>query len=252
MENKISELIAQKISNRIKMFAVLVDPGNTNAEKAGQIAAMAQITSPDFILVGGSLLMADNMEACIAAIRNNCDIPIVIFPGSTMQVSSLADAILFLSLISGRNAEMLIGNHVIAAPMLRNSGIEVIPTGYLLIESGKLTSAHYMSNTTPIPRGKDDIAVCTAVAGEMLGLQAIYMDAGSGAENPVTGSMISNVKANISVPLFVGGGIRTPDRAALACESGADIVVAGNIFEKSPSLMKEMISAIQTLNMNKG
>ncbi len=132
------------------------------------------------------------------------------FPGVSLQLNEKADAVLLLSLISGRNPDLLIGKHVIAAPYLKNSSLEILPTGYMLIESGPITTAQYISNTIPIPRLKDDIAICTAMAGEMLGLRLIYMDAGSGAEMPVSASMISKVKENISIPLIVGGGIRTP------------------------------------------
>ena len=159
-------------------------------------------------------------------------------------MSNKADAILFLSLISGRNAEMLIGRNVIAAPYLKLSNLEVIPTGYMLIESGRPTAVSYMSNSDPIPSDKNDIAICTAMAGEMLGLKLIFMDAGSGALNAVSESMISQVKQSLSIPLLVGGGIRTPEKAAASANAGADLLIIGNATEHNPSLIAEMCSAI--------
>jgi putative glycerol-1-phosphate prenyltransferase len=147
-------------------------------------------------------------------------------------------------MISGRNPELLIGQHVLAAPYLKASGLEVIPTGYLLIDGGTVTTAQYVSNTMPIPGGKGDIAACTAMAGEMLGLRLIYLDAGSGAARPVAPAMIRQVKESISVPLIVGGGIREPEQARHACQAGADVVVVGNALENDPSGYLEMARAI--------
>ena len=161
-----------------------------------------------------------------------------------MQISKWCDGFLLLSLISGRNAEMLIGRHVISAPYLKLYGNEIIPTGYMLVDGGKQTSVSYMSNTTPIPHDKDDIAMCTALAGEMLGLKVIYLDAGSGAVNPVSPDMISKVKQTIEIPLIVGGGINTPEKAAAAAKAGADIIVVGNALEKSNDKLQEFADAV--------
>jgi phosphoglycerol geranylgeranyltransferase len=163
-----------------------------------------------------------------------------------LQISKKADGILFLSLISGRNAELLIGKHVIAAPVLKASLLEVLPTGYMLIESGKQTSASYMSNTNPIPADKDDIAMCTAMAGEMLGLKLIYMDAGSGAINAVSETMIKKVSTNINIPLIIGGGINSAEKALKACRAGADVIVVGNGIEKKVSLIKTIAKAVHS------
>lgn len=208
-----------------------------SAEKAGV----------DLLLVGGSLLTNGNFEECIQFLKKNTQIPIVIFPGNGHQISSSADAILLLSLISGRNPDLLIGNHVIAAPMIKSSQLEVISTGYMLIESGRQTSALYMSNTNPIPSDKDDIAMCTAMAGEMLGLKMIYMDAGSGALNPVSETMIRTVKNNVHIPVMVGGGIKTVEQAVASCKAGADIIVVGNAIEKDPGLIKKISDSIHQL-----
>ena len=164
-----------------------------------------------------------------------------------MQVNNKADAILFLSLISGRNAEMLIGRQVIAAPILKQSQLEVISTGYMLIDSGKQTTASYMSNTTPIPHDKDDIAVCTATAGEMLGMNLIFMDGGSGAINSISTNMISTVSNAIDTPLIIGGGISSAEEASAICKAGADIIVVGNAIEKDENLIAEIANAVHSL-----
>jgi putative glycerol-1-phosphate prenyltransferase len=164
-----------------------------------------------------------------------------------MQVNGKADAILLLSLISGRNPELLIGKHVVAAPYIRASGLEVIPTGYMLVESGNSTTALYMSNTSPIPREKDDIAVCTAMAGEMLGMKIIYMDAGSGAEYAVPNKMIRRVKESIRIPLIVGGGISNPEIANERSKAGADLIVVGTAIEKEVELIKEISAAVKSV-----
>lgn len=165
-----------------------------------------------------------------------------------MQTHPKADAILFLSMISGRNPDLLIGKHVLAAPLLKKSGIEVIPTAYMIVDGGNLTSVMYMSNTTPLPSDKDSIAGCTALAGEMLGLRLTYMDAGSGAINPISASMIAEVRKQVSGPMFIGGGIKTPEQAINTCKAGADVVVVGNAFEKDPTLIPALAAAIHGLN----
>jgi putative glycerol-1-phosphate prenyltransferase len=165
-----------------------------------------------------------------------------------MQLEPSADAILFLSLISGRNPELLIGQHVLAAPIIRNTKLEVVPTGYMLINSGKITSAAYISNTTPLPEDKYSLAACTAMAGEMLGLQTIYMDAGSGAEREISQKMIASVRKAVSVPLIVGGGINTAQKAHNALEAGADMIVIGNALEKNPELLIEISEKVYEWN----
>jgi phosphoglycerol geranylgeranyltransferase len=229
-----------------KQFAVLVDPDKYSAEEAAGVAEEAQQSDVDFLFVGGSLITFDSLQSSIETIRTHCNIPIVLFPGSVLQINEKADGILLLSVISGRNADLLIGKHVIAAPYLRNSGLEILPTGYMIIDSDIATSAQYISNTMPIPREKDDIAVCTAMAGEMLGLKLIYLDAGSGANIPVSSSMISEVKRHISIPLVVGGGIRTPEQAFESCSAGADLVVVGNAIEKNSGFISEIAKAVHS------
>ena len=227
-----------------KKLAVLIDPDKPTDAQIISIVEKAKAADIDFFFVGGSLLVTDSLDHCIKLIKENCDIPVLIFPGNSLQISKYCDGFLLLSLISGRNPEMLIGRHVIAAPYLKLYGNEIIPTGYMLIDSGKATSVSYMSDTTPIPHDKDDIAMCTAIAGEMLGLKLIYLEAGSGAVMPVSTSMISKVRQMINIPLIVGGGIKTPEMAAEAVTAGADIIVIGTAFEKDPEMLKKFAEAI--------
>ena len=227
-----------------KKFVVLIDPDKPSDNEIIDIVEKSKKVGVDFFFVGGSLLTTDSLDNCIKLIKSHCDIPVLIFPGNSLQISKWCDGFLLLSLISGRNSEMLIGRHVIAAPYLKLYGNEIIPTGYMLIDGGKQTSVSYMSNTTPIPHDKDDIAMCTALAGEMLGLKLIYMDAGSGATNPISAEMICKVKHTIEVPLIVGGGINTPEKAAIAAKAGADIIVVGNALEKSIDRLQEFAEAV--------
>ena len=236
--------LCKKLNDGKKKFAVLVDPDKSTLAKIKKIATISENFAVDFIFFGGSLLTEDNHAKFISVLKDYCSIPVILFPGNYLQINRKADGILLLSLISGRNPEMLIGKHVIAAPYLRASNLEIIPTGYMLIESGKSTTVSYISNTTPIPADKDDIAVCTAMAGEMLGLKLIYMDAGSGALNPVSLSMIQKVRKNIRVPLVIGGGIKTSGQAAAISQAGADLVVIGNAFENNSPLIAQISEAI--------
>lgn len=232
-----------------KKFAVLIDPDKIKTEHLDQTIKLAQVSEVDYFFLGGSLIVDDEMNYCIETIKRHTEIPIILFPGSTMQVNHKADAILFLSLISGRNPDLLIGKHVESAPLLINSPLEVMSTGYMLIDGGIPTSVLYMSNTRPIPANKDGIALCTALAGELLGLKAIFMDAGSGAKHPISEKMIRTVSSQLSIPLIVGGGIRTPERAVTSAKAGADVIVVGNAIEKDPTLVMEISSAVHSLKL---
>lgn len=241
--------LTEKAQKGIKQLAVLIDPDSLHSEAdLLNLIALCNKASVDLILVGGSLITNGFWDKCIEVLKANTKIPVVLFPGNIMQTHKEADAILFLSMISGRNPDLLIGKHVLAAPLLKKSGIEVIPTGYMIVDGGNITSVMYMSNTTPLPSDKNNIASCTALAGEMLGLKVIYMDAGSGAQNPISTSMIAEVKSQITGPLFIGGGIRTPEQAIATCKAGADIVVVGNAIEKDPLLVEKLTQAIHSLN----
>ena len=245
MKNVFEKILAAHRKGK-KLFSVLIDPDKLSGKKLLSAAELCEDAHADFVFVGSSLLTRDNLDSCIRSIRKKYSGAVVLFPGNTLQVSKRADAILFLSLISGRNAEMLIGNHVIAAPMLRQSGIEVIPTGYMLIESGAPTSVSYMSNSTPIPKDKTDIAASTALAGELLGMKLIYMDAGSGAREPINTDMLKAVRKKIDAPIIAGGGIRSAQLARERCKAGADVIVTGNSIEKNPGLISEIANAVHS------
>ncbi|MDD4645505.1 MAG: geranylgeranylglyceryl/heptaprenylglyceryl phosphate synthase [Bacteroidales bacterium] len=228
------------LKGKKKAFAWLIDPDKSNDDHIKSQLTVADDNGVDLIFVGGSLTFKQ-VDHVIMQIKSFTKIPVVLFPGSPLQLSSAADAVLLLSLISGRNAEYLIGNHVIAAPFLKESGLEIIPTGYMLIHGGQQTSVSYMSNTQPIPSDKPDIALATAMAGEMLGLKTIYLDAGSGALNPVPMNMITPIASAIDLPVIIGGGIRTSDDIRNAYTAGADVVVVGNAIENSLTRLAELI-----------
>ena len=229
--------IIQKCTSE-KMIALLIDPDKHTDASLEHVVDIANRSGIDFFLIGGSLV-SKSVNDTIIFIKKLSSLKIFLFPGNLFQLCDQADGILLLSLISGRNPEFLIGNHVLAAPFLKNSGIEVISTSYILIGNGKTTSVEYISNTRHIPSGKTDIAVATAMAGEMLGHKLIYLEGGSGADKPVDKVLIGEVKKNISVPLIVGGGIRTPQQARDAFDAGANILVIGTIAEETPECLWE-------------
>lgn len=236
---------------RKKSIAILIDPDKVDdASRILPLINLANENCVDFFFVGGSLITTTNLSEVVARIKENVTIPVVLFPGNTMQVDPSADALLFLSLISGRNPELLIGQHVVSAPIIRNTRLEVVPTGYILINSGKLTSVAYISNTMPIPEDKYSLAASTAMAGEMLGLQCIYLDAGSGAEREITPKMIAAVRKVISIPLILGGGINSAQKAWNALDAGADMIVIGNALEKKPQLLTEISEKVYEWNQN--
>jgi phosphoglycerol geranylgeranyltransferase len=230
-----------------KSFAVPIDPDKVNASLLDELVALSVAARVDYFLVGGSLVISTYLDECVQHIKKTCSIPVILFPGSSTQVTKYADALLYLSLISGRNPELLIGQHVVSAPFIKQSGLEIMPTGYMVIDGGAPTTVSYISNASPIPADKNEIAMCTAMAGEMLGMKLIYMDAGSGAKNPIDEKMIELVAKNISVPLIVGGGITDPEKAYLNCKAGADVIVVGNAIEKDATLIKEMSAAVHSV-----
>jgi phosphoglycerol geranylgeranyltransferase len=229
-----------------KGFAVLIDPDKINITKAIHLVNLCTEAKVDYIFFGGSLMVSNHVDECLQSIKAHTNIPVILFPGSPSQISRYADALLYLSLISGRNPDLLIGQHVTSAPLVKTSGLEIMSTGYMVIDGGAPTTVSYMSGSLPIPADKEDIALCTAMAGEMLGNKLIYMDSGSGAKNPITESMIQKVSKNIAVPLIIGGGIKDPEKAYVNCKAGADIIVIGNAIEKEESLIKEMSLAIHS------
>lgn len=239
-----SNLQADKQAGK-KNFAVLIDPDKLALQEVGPLVALAEKAGVDYFFIGGSLVVNNELDAMISLIKEQSTIPVILFPGSSRQLSYKADGLLLLSLISGRNSELLIGKHVEIAPYLKISPLEVIATGYILIDGGVPTSVSYMSNTFPIPADKDSIAVCTAMAGELLGLKLLYMDAGSGAQNPISTTMIEAVSMATDIPLIIGGGIRTAEQARANVRAGADVIVVGNALEQQPQLMMAIAKAVQ-------
>lgn len=250
MKQGIYTSILQRKQEGKKSFTVLIDPDKVNDSNLGLLIQLAEDAKVDYFFVGGSLVISDYLDDCIRFVKEKSKIPVILFPGSPSQVSRYADALLYLSLISGRNPELLIGQHVISAPFVRKSGLEIIPTGYIVIDGGAPTTVSYISNAAPVPRDKNEIAMCTAMAGEMLGMKLIYMDAGSGARTPISEHMISTVAQHIDAPLIVGGGIVDAEKAYLNCKAGADIIVVGNAIEKDPTLIKEMAAAVHACTVN--
>lgn len=248
MQAQIRTKLQSNLQNGRKAFAVLLDPDKVELESFPFMLAESVRYGVDFFFVGGSLITRYASDEIIAAIHRHTNIPAILFPGNSLHIEPSADAILLLSLISGRNPELLIGQHVIAAPLLKKSKLEILPTGYMLIESGRATTVSYISNTTPIPHDKPGVAACTAMAGELLGLQIMYLDAGSGAQKPVSAEMIAAVRQAVDTPIIVGGGINSVEKAQAALEAGADVVVVGNGIEKNPDLLPEIAQAVRNFN----
>jgi putative glycerol-1-phosphate prenyltransferase len=247
MTNRIYQSLLLRKEKGQKSFAVLIDPDKVTADKMDELIALAVEARVDYLFIGGSLVISNTLDEVVQQAKRGCDIPVILFPGSPSQVSRYADALLYLSLISGRNPELLIGQHVISAPFVKQSGLEIMSTGYMVIDGGAPTTVSYISNATPIPADKNEIAMCTAMAGEMLGMKLIYMDAGSGARRPITEAMIEKVAKVIEAPLVIGGGITDPEKAYRNCKAGADVIVIGNAIEKDASLIKEMSNAIHSV-----
>ena len=229
--------LVDKRKNNQKSLSVLIDPDKIENEASLKaLIIICKNIDVDYIFVGGSLIVNDTLNETVSFVKNNSNIPVVLFPGSNLHIDKAADAILFLSLISGRNPDLLIGQHVAAAPILKNSTLEIIPTGYILIDGGTNSSVLKVSKTIPIPQKNIELAVSTAVAGMYKGKQLIYLEAGSGAKNVVNTQLISEVKKNITIPLIVGGGIRSKEQLNNAYHSGADLVVIGTAFENKLDL----------------
>ncbi len=247
MKSAIYHSITEKKKQGKKSFAVLIDPDKVNKPMLDELIELTIAAKVDYLLVGGSLVISNHLDECVQHIKQHCDIPVILFPGSPSQISKYADALLYLSLISGRNPELLIGQHVVSAPFVRQSGLEIMPTGYIVVDGGAPTTVSYISNAAPVPADKNEIAMCTAMAGEMLGMKLIYMDSGSGAKRPIAESMIEAVAKSISAPLIIGGGITDPEKAYLNCKAGADVIVVGNAIEKNAALIKEMSDAVHSV-----
>ncbi len=225
-------------------YFVLLDPDKMDLKGLIELAATCETGGVDALLVGGSVLFLSDFDGLVRELKSAVSLPIVLFPGSGRQLSRYADAVLFLSMISGRNPHYLIGEQVLAAPAIHALGLEAISTGYMLVQSGKMTSAEFMSHTTPIPRDKAEIAVAHALAASYLGMKWVYLEAGSGAELTVPLEMIAAVRRHVPIPVIVGGGIRSPEEAEQKVKAGASFIVTGNILEKSPAMVGEFASAV--------
>lgn len=242
--------VYQRLLNTVKVkgsgFLVLLDPDRLTVKGLGELAAKAERNGADGFLIGSSLLLSTGFESAVKEVKSKVKVPVIIFPGNAYQVCKYADAILFMSLISGRNPHLLIGEQVKAAPAVKEYNLEPIPTGYMIVDSGKITSVLFMSDTTPIPQDKPDIAKAHALAAQYLGMKLVFLEAGSGAKNPVPDELISEVKRFISIPLVLGGGIRSPEIAHKKARAGANFIVIGNAFEiaHNDSLFKEFARAI--------
>lgn len=230
-------MIKELFKDKSKKLAILIDPEKVNEL---MLERLEKSDGYDFVFIGGSIL-SRSLEETLLNVKNLTKKPVILFPGNAMQVSGNADGILYLSLISGRNPDFLIGNQVISAPLIKNMGLETVSTGYILVNCGNTTSVEYMSGTKPIPYEKTDIAVATAIAGEMLGLQALYLEGGSGAKTTITTSMISEVRKNTTIPLIVGGGIRSAEVLKKIYKAGADIAVVGTALENDPALLDDLV-----------
>jgi len=243
---KVQEKIYNAISEKGAAYLILIDPDDISGERLINFIRHCEKSGVDGFLVGGSLMMTNNLDDVLETISSISSLPTILFPGSVSQISSKADAILFISLVSGRNAEHLIGTHVIAAPIVKKSGIEPISTGYMLVESGSKTTAEYMSGSSPIPRNKPEIATATALAAEYLGMNFVYLEGGSGAEKSVPNEMVKMVSSALSIPVIVGGGIRDSKTAREKVGNGASVVITGNFFEDDNNwhLVKEFADAI--------
>lgn len=248
ISKKIYTTLLEATKRNKKMLAVLIDPDKQNFADLLKTITVCNDSDVDFLFVGGSLLTSGDLAKTVRFIKENTLLPVVIFPGSPSQITHYADGILFLSLISGRNPEFLIGNQVAAAPFVKKANLEVLSTGYLLIDSGTQTTASYISNTNPIPYNKPEIAAATALAGEYLGMHLIYLDGGSGAKKCVSLEMVKQTKATIGIPLLIGGGIRTPQAAYELFLAGTDVLVIGNGAEENRALITEIAAIKKQLN----
>ncbi|PSR55180.1 geranylgeranylglyceryl/heptaprenylglyceryl phosphate synthase [Adhaeribacter arboris] len=246
--SRIYEQILQKKQQRQKLFAVLLDPDNLTVAACERLILLSHTYSIDYFFVGGSLVTTSNQAPLISLLKQKSSIPVILFPSSSLHIDAQADGILLLSLISGRNPEFLIGQHVISAPILKSSQLQILPTGYILVDSGRPTTASYMSGSMPLPHDKPSIAASTALAGEQLGLHLIFLDAGSGAQNPVPAAMIQAVRQVVEVPIIAGGGLNTPAKIMAALGAGADMIVVGNEIEKNPDFICSAATVINELN----
>ena len=242
--SRLLDALAELRQQGRKALAVLLDPDDFTPARTRQLLGQVAQHPVDYFFVGGSLVLTEHQAALIALLKAEAPhVPVLLFPSHALHVDPVADGILLLSLISGRNPDFLIGQHVVAAPRLRQSGLQILPTGYMLVESGRPTTASYISGTAPLPHDKPSIAAATAMAGEQLGLRLLYLDGGSGAQQPVSAAMIRAVREATDAPLLVGGGLSTGAKISVALGAGADLVVIGNHLERNPDFLAEAVAA---------
>lgn len=245
MHPELLQIFKSRKSNSLKSVAVLIDPDDVAIHKLPELVATCEASDVHYFFVGGSLISSDNFEKTVIRLKELTKLPVILFPGNHAHLSNHADGILLLSLVSGRNPEFLIGQHVLAAPALKRAKLDILSTAYMLIDGGSETTVSYISNTKPIPNNKPDIAACTAMAAEMIGMQLTYLDAGSGATTPVSSSVIKAVSQAVELPVIVGGGLRNIQSIELAFENGADVVVIGNAIEENPDFVLELAALNQ-------
>ena len=247
MAGGVFSAIQGQVKKGRRSYWVLLDPDDFSPQRGAVIAKKAMEAGVDALLVGGSLMHTNHFDQFVDKVKKKVSIPVILFPGDSTQLSRHADAILFLSLISGRNPVNLIGEHVKAAPLIRKCGIEPIATAYMLIESGAVTSVEFMSNTRPLPRNKPMIAAAHALAAQYMGMAMIYLEAGSGAPETVPDAMIKLVRSYVDIPIIVGGGIRDTKTALAKLAAGADIIVTGNMLRRPDGLaiMKEIAREVR-------
>ena len=236
------------IEKRGSAYIVLIDPDKKNKDNIESIVEKGNRSNVDAFFVGGSLIMDSKYESRVKSIRSNSDIPVILFPGGINQINSYFDAMLFMSMISGRNPQYLIGEQVISAPIIKDLGIETISTGYILIDGGVQSMVQVMSDTNPIPMDRLDAIIAHALAAQYLGMKLIYLEAGSGATNSINDDIIKSVSEVINIPLIVGGGLRDPEVVSAKVNSGASIIVTGTIAEEDSSIMREIASAVHWKN----
>lgn len=229
-----------------KGYLVLIDPDKQSAKQAGELAKLAEKNGADAIMVGSSIILEGGLDETVNEIKEACKLPVILFPGASAHVSANADAVFFMSLLSGRNPDFLIGEQVKAAPVIHKYGLEAISMAYLLVSSGKMTSVEFMSNTKPLPADKPDIAVAHALAAKYLGMKVLYLEAGSGAKESVPNEIIGAIRKYVDLPIIVGGGLRDPEVAAQKIKAGANFIVTGTAIEKDSSAMAAFAKAIKS------
>lgn len=246
MNHDLLKLFSSRKAHAVKSVAVLVDPDDVDFDSLPTFVTACEDSGVHYFFVGGSLISSGNLTATVRLLKSLTDLPVILFPGNHAHLTEHADAVLLLSLVSGRNPDFLIGQHVLAAPALKRADVQVLSTAYLLIDGGAETTVSYISNTKPIPNDKPDIAAATVMAAELIGMRLAYLDAGSGAKNPVSPKVIQSVANAVDMPIIVGGGLRSIEAIEVAFRQGADVVVIGNALEENPDFAYKLAVLVNT------